>query len=162
MALNAFMRLKGATQGQIRGCETRAGREDSIMVIAFDHQVLSQLDSSSNNATGRPQHKALTITKEIDKTSPLLMKALVNNELIVEFELRFWQPSATGKEVQFYTIQLVKASIVSIRQEMLNNRHPENVQHREREHVSFCYGKIIWTFEDGGITSESDWEERIP
>ena len=30
-----------------------------------------------------------------------------------------------------------------------------------REHVSFTYQKIIWTYEDGGITAEDDWEAPI-
>lgn len=158
MALNAYLRLKGATQGEIKGSVTQAGREGSIMVIAFEHEVISPRDPASGLPTGRRQHKAITITKEIDRSTPLLMNALTHNENITEWELRFWQPSATGKQVQFYTIQLVNASIASIRQEMLNNRYPENVHHKEREHVSFCYQKIIWTFEDGGITAEDDWE----
>ena len=44
---------------------------------------------------------------------------------------------------------------------MLNNKYPENMQHKEREHISFCYQKVIWTFEDGGITSEDDWEAPV-
>lgn len=35
------------------------------------------------------------------------------------------------------------------------------MKHREREHVSFVYQKITWTWEDGGITSEDDWETPV-
>jgi type VI secretion system secreted protein Hcp len=42
---------------------------------------------------------------------------------------------------------------------MLNNKYPENVLHNEREHVSFVYHKIVWTYEDGGLTSEDSWPE---
>jgi type VI secretion system secreted protein Hcp len=158
MALNAYMRLKGTTQGEIKGSVTQAGREDSIMVIGFSHEVISPRDAASGLPTGKRQHKPIVITKEIDKSTPLLMNVLVNNENITEWELRFWQPSATGKEFQFYTVQLINASIASIRSEMLNNKYPENMQHKEREHVSFCYQKIIWTWMDGGIEAEDDWE----
>ena len=158
MALNAYLKLKGTTQGEIKGSVTQKGREDSIMVIGFNHEVVSPRDAASGLPTGKRQHKPIVITKEIDKSTPLLMSMLVNNENISDWELRFWQPSATGREVQYYTIQLVNASIASIRSEMLNNKYPENMQHKEREHISFCYQKIIWTFEDGGITAEDDWE----
>ena len=57
-----------------------------------------------------------------------------------------------------YKLNLLNASIAGIRAEMLNNKYPENMQHKEREHVAFCYQKIVWTYEDGGITSEEDWE----
>jgi type VI secretion system secreted protein Hcp len=45
--------------------------------------------------------------------------------------------------------------------EMLNNKYPENMQHKEREHVSFCYQKIEWTWMDGGITAMDDWEAPV-
>ena len=158
MALNAYLKLTGETQGEIKGSVTQAGREDSIAVIGFDQEITSPRDAASGLPTGKRQHGPLTIAKEVDKSSPLIYSAMVNNENITELELRCWQPSPTGQEVQHYTIQLENASISKIRQEMLNNKYPENMQHKEREHVSFCYQKIIWTWEDGGITAEDDWE----
>ena len=160
MALNAYLRLKGQVQGDIKGSVTLAGREDSIMVIGFNHEVVSPRDAASGLPTGKRQHQPLTITKEIDKSSPLLMNALTNNENLTEVTLRFWQPSRSGQEVQFYTIQLKNAAIIDIRQEMLNNKYPENMQMKELEHVSFAYQKITWTFEDGGISSSDDWLGR--
>lgn len=161
MALNAYMKLTGETQGDINGSVTQSGREDSIMIVGFDHKISSPRDAASGLPTGKRQHGAITITKEIDKATPLLMSVLVNNENITKFEIRFWEPSITGSEVQFYTIELEQASISEIRSEMLNNKYSENMQHKPREHVSFCYQKIIWTFEDGGITAEDDWEAPV-
>jgi type VI secretion system secreted protein Hcp len=161
MALNAYMKLTGETQGEVKGSVTQSGREDSIMVIGYNHEVVSPRDAASGLPTGKRQHKPLTITKEIDKSTPLLMNVLVNNENITSWELRFWQPSASGQEVQHYTVQLTNASIASIRSEMLNNKYPENMQHKEREHISFCYQKIEWTWEDGGITALDDWEAPV-
>lgn len=157
MALNAYMRLTSETQGEIKGSVTQAGREDSMMVIGFSHEVASPRDAASGLPTGKRQHKPLTITKEIDKASPLLMSALLNNEKITEMTLRFWQPSRTGQEFQYFTIELKDASIVDINQEMLNNKYPENVQHKEREHISFVYQTITWTYEDGGISVTDHW-----
>lgn len=156
-ALNCYLRLTGETQGDIKGGVTQAGREDSIMVIATSHSVTAPRDAASGLPTGKRQHQPFTITKEIDKSTPLLMNALVNNENITYWELRYWQPSPSGKEVQYYTIKLYDAHIVGIQQEMLNNKYPENMQHKEREHISFVYGHIEWIFEDGGITAEDDW-----
>jgi type VI secretion system secreted protein Hcp len=161
MALNAYLKLTGKTQGEIKGSVTQVGREDSIMVIAYNHEVVSPRDAASGLPTGKRQHKPLTITKEIDKASPLLMTVLTNNEQVTKWELRFWQPSPTGQEVQHYTIELENASIASIRSEMLNNKYAENMNHKEREHVSFCYQKVTWTWMDGGITASDDWEAPV-
>lgn len=158
MALNAYLRLDGETQGEIKGSVTQAGREDSIMIIGFSHEVISPRDAASGLPTGKRQHKPIVITKEIDMATPLLQMILVNNESIKSWKLEFWQPSKTGQEFQFYTIELMNASIAGIQAEMLNNKYPENMQHKEREHISFCYQKIVWTFMDGGISAEDDWE----
>lgn len=156
-ALNAYLRLFGEKQGEIKGSVTQAGREDSIMVIAFNHDVFSPRDAASGLLSNKRQHEPLRITKEIDKSTPLLMNAWSNGERMTNFELRFWRPSASGMEYQFYTILLHDAQIVSIRQEMLNNKYPDNMQHKEREHVTFVYRGIEWVYEDGGITFEDDW-----
>lgn len=161
MALNAYLNLTGETQGKINGSVSKAGREDSIKVIAVIHEVDSPRDAASGLPTGKRQHKPFIITKEVDKSSPLIYQLLTNNENITEWELRFWRPSRSGKEFQFYTVELHNASISSIRMEMINNKYPENMKHREREHVSFAYQKITWTWEDGGISSEDNWETPV-
>ncbi len=114
MALNAYLKLTGESTGEVKGSVTQAGREDSIMVIAVEHEVISPRDVASGLPTGKRQHKPLIITKEVDKSSPLLYTILVNNENITDWELRFWQPSPSGQEVQHYTIQLTNAAIAGI------------------------------------------------
>ena len=160
MALDAYMRLTSVVQGEIKGSVIQAGREDSILVIAYSHEVDSPRDAASGLPTGKRQHKPLIVTKEIDKSTPLLMSALINNENMTDMELRFWRPSKSGKEKQYFTIQLQNARIVNIQQEMLNNQYPENMRHKVREHITFVYQKIVWTYEDGGISTEDTWEEN--
>ncbi|WP_044246058.1 type VI secretion system tube protein Hcp, partial [Chondromyces apiculatus] len=47
MALAAYLRLKGQTQGDIKGSVIQKGREDSIMVIAVSHEIISPRDAAS-------------------------------------------------------------------------------------------------------------------
>ena len=49
MALNAFMRLKGQKQGVIKGSVAQKGREESIMVIAVSHEIVSPRDPASQS-----------------------------------------------------------------------------------------------------------------
>lgn len=166
MALNAYLRLKGQKQGDIRGSVTQKGREGKIMVIAVSHEVLSPRDPASGLPTGKRQHKPIVITKEIDKASPLLHQALGNNETITEWELQFWgaQTKAAaggGAEVQTYTITLRNASIASIAMRMPNNKDPALMKFETFEEVAFTYGQITWTWNDGGITAQDDWEGPI-
>jgi type VI secretion system secreted protein Hcp len=97
----------------------------------------------------------------VDKSTPLLYSALVNNENLPEFALHFWKPSAAGKEYQYYTIKLTNANIASINFVMANNKHPELMKFAEYEEVAFTYQKIEWTWVDGGISAEDDWESPV-
>ena len=161
MALNAYLKIEAEKQGQIKGSVTQKGREDSIMVIAVSHDIYSPRDAASGLATGKRRHGPFVITKELDKSSPLLYSVLVNNENIKSWKLQFWRPSATGAEVQNYTIELVNATIASVKFRMANNKNPELMKYAEYEEVSFTYQKIIWTWNDGGITAEDDWEAPV-
>jgi type VI secretion system secreted protein Hcp len=166
MALNAYLKLKGQKSGDITGSVTQKGREGSIMVIAVNHEIVSPRDAASGLPTGKRMHKPFVITKELDKSSPLLYNILVNNENIPNWELHFWTPqisaaTGAGQEKQHYTIKLVNANIASIHFAMANNKHPDLMKFAEYEEIAFTYQKITWTWNDGGITAEDDWEAPV-
>ena len=152
-ALNSYLTLEGQTQGQIQGGVTQAGREGTIEIYGFSHEVISPRDAASGLPTGKRQHKPFSVTKALDKSTPRLLNAWSNNETIANFRLDMWRPSRAGKEFQYYTIELVNATIVSI---ALNAGAGRTDPHTET--VSFAYEKIKVTWQDGGITAEDDWE----
>lgn len=158
MALNAYLACNGDIRGDILGSCTQAGREDRMEIYGWSHEVASPRDAASGLPTGKRQHKPFTITKAVDKASPLLMGALVDNENIGTWKLECWRPARSGKEEQNFTVELFNANVASIRQEQLNNKYAENMPIEVREHVAFTYQKIIWTWMDGGIQAEDDWE----
>ncbi len=161
MALNAYLKLKGQKQGEIKGSVTQKGREGKIAVIAVSHEIISPRDAASGLPTGKRMHKPFIITKELDKSSPLLYNVLVNNENLTEWDLQFFQPSATGTEKQHYTVKLTNANIASIDFRMSNNKHPDLMKFAEYEEVAFTYQKIEWTWNEGGITAMDDWEAPL-
>jgi len=154
-ALNGYMTAKGETQGKINGSVTQAGREGSMKVEEFSHSVSQSIDSASGLPSGKRQHRPIRVTKEIDKASPLLMNAFTNNEILTEVRIDFWQPSSSGQEIQFYTVELVNARITNISQHQGSTG--EFVEVEPAEMISLVYDKITWTWQDGGITSEDDW-----
>lgn len=163
MALNAYLKLTGQKQGDIKGSVTQKGREGKIMVIAVNHEIISPRDATSGLATGKRQHKPFTITKELDKSTPLLFSALVNNETIISWELQFFiakikSGAGAGGETNHYTVKLTNASITDIKSIMPNNKISELAKLLEYEEISFTYQSIEWTWVDGGITAKDDWE----
>ena len=165
MALLAYAYLKGQKSGQVKGSITQKGREDSIGVIAVSHAVVSPRDPQSGLPTGQRMHKPLVITKELDKSTPILWNIICTNENITEAIFKFWTPqtkaaAGAGAEVQHYTIKLTNANIASIEFHMANIKHPDLQRLVEYEDIAMTYQKIEWTWNDGGITAGDDWEER--
>lgn len=166
MALMAYLKLTGQKTGAVKGSITQKGREDSIGVIAVSHSIISPRDAASGLPTGKRMHKPFVITKELDKSSPLLYNMLVTNENIKDWELKFWTPqlkaaTGTGTEVQHYVIKLINANIASMDFRQLHVKNPETAKFAEYEEIAFTYQKIIWTWNDGGITAEDDWEAPV-
>jgi type VI secretion system secreted protein Hcp len=166
MALNAYLTLKGQKQGAINGSTTQKGRENTIAVHAFNHEVISPRDPASGLATGKRMHKPFVITKDVDKSSPLLWNALTNNENLTTWSLQCFMPAVaaaggTALEKQFYTIALTNANVAGIYEFMPDNLDPAKQSLSLREQVTFSYQKITWTWVDGGITASDDWEAPV-
>ncbi len=79
------MTLTGHTSGAIEGSCTVAGKEGTIVVSNCTHEIARDTDTSSGLPTEARQHKPVTITKEVDKASPLIYKALCTNEVLSGF-----------------------------------------------------------------------------
>ena len=166
MALAAYLTIVAERQGPIHGSVTQKGRENQILVTTVHHEIVCPRDPTNGRPTGKRMHKPFTITKELDKSSPLLYSVLCNNENIPTWQLEFWTPqiaarTGTGAEVQHYTVELENANIASITMRMANNKHPDLMKFAEYEEVAFTYQAITWTWKEGGITANDDWESPI-
>lgn len=157
-SLNASLKLKGATQGDIKGGVIQKGREDSLRVLTVSHSVQSPRDPASGLATGKRQHKPLVLTVELDRAAPLLYRALTSNEKLSEVMIRFWSPSANAKvgvgvESNSHSLRLVNAGLAEIK--LIKSDDPKQPDTLE---LSFTYQKIEWIWVDGNITAGDDWE----
>ena len=158
-ALPAYMRITGETQGVIEGSVDQAGRENSMEVVEFSHSRSQVIDSASGLPSGKRQHRPIRVTKPVDKASPKLANALTTNESLTVFRIDFYRPSPTGQEQQYYTVELINARITNISQSIIS-RDTENwniIAAPAIETITLVYDRIIWTWEDGGITAEDDW-----
>lgn len=158
-------KMKATRQGDIKGSVTQKGRDGWIICQQFDHEIVSPRDVQTGLATGKRQHKPLRIVKYFDKSTPLLYNVLCSNESLPEVEIKFFSIPKAGKsagaEVNYFTIQLTNANISNIRAYVPNALAPQNGPYSDMEEISFTYQKIVWTFTDGGITAEDDWEAPI-
>jgi len=157
LAGSAYMSVTGP-RGPIQGGVLIKGREGTMEVTEVTHEIVSPRDAASGLPTGKRQHKPLTITMVLDKSTPLLYKSLVTNETLPTVELKFYRTDPLGKELNYFTVKLTNASLSQVKTVLPDTKDPASAQKVEVVQVSFTYQKIEWTWVDGGITASDDWE----
>lgn len=158
--------FKGVTQGDIKGFGSWVGEDDQIgmegssLIQAFDHDINIPLDTATGLGVGRRQHGPVTLTKRIDKASPLLYAALVRNEgLTVTVKWFRYTQGGGGGQVHYYTILLEDARLVGMKEFFppVMDQRMESWSHQET--LKIRYRRITWTWEDGGVTATDDWQQ---
>ena len=156
-SVHLFLKANGS---DIKGdsSQTSLGRANSIECLYYEQGVASTRETGSNMATGRRQYAPLVIRKRIDRSSPLLLKALVENQKI-EGQFKFFRPSPAGDGTteQFYTVQVKDGQVASVRQTVPNTMSGASANEPPVEEISFVFKTISWTYTDGGISHEDTW-----
>ncbi|MDH0353872.1 MULTISPECIES: Hcp family type VI secretion system effector [Morganella] len=115
MANNIYLKVHGKNQGSISsGCSTydsignkyQTNHRDEILVISLSFDI-----SRSQNLS----HHPISITKYIDKSTPLLMVAITNNEMI-DCSISYFRTSSEGSQEKYMEIKLTNASIINYSQ----------------------------------------------
>ena len=158
MAQSVHLFLK-ANGKDIKGESTQVsmGRADSIECVAFNSGVTSAREAASNLATGRRQHEPIIIRKRIDKASPLLAKALCQNEAI-EGVFKFFRPNPTGDGTteQFFTVAFKGGRVVwqdvFLPDLMAPTAGSRQVSGAPYEELGLKLAGVSWTYTNGGIT----------
>ncbi|GAB7533125.1 Hcp family type VI secretion system effector [Pseudomonas sp. 3A(2025)] len=157
MANYGYMTIMGKTQRLISaGCSTpasigqkcQAGHDDEIMVLSFAHNMANI--GNAKHATHRP----VFITKNVDKSSPLLSQALANQEQ-VDCIIDFYRTAAQGAQEKFYTVEIRGCLITELTLDMPHVILQNDAQ--AQEHVAISYRDIIWTHHAAGTTGYASW-----
>jgi type VI secretion system secreted protein Hcp len=70
-------------------------------------------EAGSGLATGKRQHKPITITKEWDKATPLLFKAMADGTHFPTVIIKASRMGATGQREQVYEIRLTNVRVAT-------------------------------------------------
>ncbi len=152
-----YISVDGTKQGRFKGEVARAG-VSGITVLRFQYMVSSPRDPQSGLPTGKRQHSPVTITKQIDASTPQFFSALTSNEGLKSVVIEFTRPGPNGQERVYYTVKLTNANISRIYHytgvSPAAGQPPEN---DDLEDISLTFQKIEITYTDGGITAADDW-----
>jgi len=156
-AVAMFLKANG-TDIAGENTQTSLGRENSIECLYYEQGVSTAREASSGLATGRRQYSPLLIRKRIDKSSPLIFKALATNQ-VIEAEFKFFRPAPTGDGTteQFFTVKIKQGRIASAKQFVPDTIIPATSQQPPLEEITFVFHTIEQTYTNGGVTHEDSW-----
>lgn len=162
MAETVHLYLK-ANGTDIKGESTQKslGRENSIECVYFESTVRTAREAGHGQSSGRRSYEPIVIRKRIDKSTPLLAKALTDNE-VIEAEFKFFRPSPKGDGTtqQFYTIAIKEGRIANFKMVSPDCVDPASSKMPALEEVSFSFHTISWTYTDGGVQHEDSWSDN--
>jgi type VI secretion system secreted protein Hcp len=158
MAMPCFMSVEGEKQGAIEGsCEIK-DKEKTILCYAVDHKIAMPTDPHTGHSSGKRIHGALTLTKEIDKSSPKLYQALCTGEHLKKVEIKYYRIAKDGSEEHYFTQTLSDAIVVAMEPFVPTVFLKENDSYRHMERVSYTYSKIKWSWVPDGVEAEDSWK----
>jgi type VI secretion system secreted protein Hcp len=161
MAETVHLYLKANGQ-DIKGesSQLSLGREGSIECLFFESGVKTARETGSGLATGRRQYEPIKIRKRIDKSTPLLFKAMRSNQKI-DGIFKFFRPNPTGDGTteQFYSIEIKDGRIATLKDMVPDCIEPASCNFPPLEEVEFVFHTITWTYTNGGITDTDTWDK---
>jgi len=147
-SVDYFLKIEGIP-GESR---SHSSHQNEIDLLYYNNSVITAREAGSGLATGRRQYQPLLVRKRIDKSSPLLMKAVHEQQQADGTVRRI--PTATlsvcrsgGNQFCFYTITFEGVRVLDINQD--GNEFavtPGGSDDFPLESVSFSYQKITWSY----------------
>lgn len=157
MANHGYMTITGKIQGLISaGCSTQnsignkcqVGHTDEIMVLSYTHNM------ANIGHINKTTHSPIIITKNIDKSSPLLAQSLSSQEEI-NCIISFYRVSSLGIQEKFYSVSINGGIITDLTLDvphaiLQNDAEPQ-------EHIAIRYRDITWVHHAAGTSGHTSW-----
>lgn len=158
MANLVYLTLNGQLQGVISaGCSSLASIGNKAQIAHLDQIMVTSMKHGLSRVQN-VNHQTVDISKPVDKSTPLLSKAINENEcLTCDFE--FYRTNRFGINEVYYKLKLINARIARIGLQL-----PHiilNSEGQAEEAISFTYESISQDHCIAGTSAFSLWSERI-
>jgi len=150
-----FLTINGV-QVQGESEETSLGRAQSIECVHYHQAIDTPSEIGTGKGMARRQYGPLLIRKRVDKASPLIARALIQNS-VVDAVFKFFRTRQDGTLEQFYTTQIRQARIASFSQYVPDVLEPATASEPPLEEVTFVFQSIEWTHSNSGVTYQDSW-----
>ena len=158
MAMNIYVKMT-ANGSDIAGESTveSMDRADLLEVYEMKWGVNTAREGQTQRAVGRRRHLPIRMLKRIDKASPLLFKALCQNEEI-EATYRMFRPNpVSGETEEYFNIVIGGGRISSIEGFQPNTALPDTSTLPDSEWVDVVFHTVTWTHMTESTEHSDDW-----
>lgn len=127
----AYMKAKGSAQGTFAEDKSRAGKDRTLCLsVGFRGEVPHDVRGGKHSTT---LHKPVSIVHLWSPATVQFMTALWANETLDEVEIAFVRPDGTGKEQEYATLKLGKATVAYV-----DLKSGETAKLEEGQHWALC------------------------
>jgi type VI secretion system secreted protein Hcp len=154
------MWMKDNSGKSVDGSVDVAGREKSVEVLEFEHEVRMPTDPDTGKLTGTRKHEAIRLLKAIDASSPYLYKAVCMGITFNEVVIKWYRINDAGAETEYFSHKLEGVKICSVRPIMHNVKDSSKEKFEHMEEVQLRYEKITWTYADGNLQASDAWQDK--
>lgn len=137
----------------LKGAKTASfnpGNPNGVIEVQLDWPTKSAREAASGQATGKRQYEPIMFRKRIDKSSPLLAKALAENQTIEVLKFAVGKPMKGGKFKVKEIVTLVNPKLTKITKGEPGSRYAEY------EEIAFTFSSIKRQTVNK-IMSDDDW-----
>ncbi|HCD9775252.1 TPA: type VI secretion system tube protein Hcp [Enterobacter hormaechei] len=147
MSNPAYLWLTDANGSPVTGGSMVSGRLGAIELKAVAHHLTIPVSGITGRLTGTRVHTPIAVQKEFDKTTPVLIRALCENQTLKSATIKMYQIDDAGIEREYFNIILDNVKITSI----TPNLFPGSGTGTHTETIELRYEAITWKHCDGNI-----------
>lgn len=136
-----FLKLTNSNGQTIDGESTDAQHPKEIDVFSFSFGVSNPgtVIGGGGTGAGKPNFSEITISKSLDKASPMLYLAVAQNTHLSQAILTVTKSGTTGKDIDYYRITLTNPVVTSIQTSGSAGGQPT-------ESLTLAFEKIQWDY----------------
>jgi len=160
MPIPGYMWIKDDQGNDLIGPVKIKGREGSVAVLGFTHEVRIPTDPDTGTLTGTRKHEPFIVTKCFCGVTPMLNKACTSGKTLQSVKLSWYHINEKGSEQEYFRHTLTNAKVISVKPIVKDVKNLNNEKYGHLEQIAFRYEKIQWEYLDGNIAAYDTWLEK--
>lgn len=161
MSVPAYLWLYNQSGSLIQGGSNVISREGAIELLSFNHGLHIPYDGNTGRLTGTRVHDQLSVTKEFDKATPYLYRAVATSEILQKAIIKWYRVNDSGMEEEFMHFIMENVKVTAITPVMHNFKNTSGLNNNPTESIGLAYSKITWLYLDGNIQFTDEWNQRV-